>query len=475
MYLTRLRSAYHSGKLDPKTAQGLFVDAQYLLCVGRASWAPPDASLYPAPVSHWIEELLHIAIRLVACYLRSPAEYAEDGLLSRAIALLLFCAAQAEQFDAVRPAVDRVVQDLSCADALVPFFVSARHSLAVTLLLDTYGDALSAPALAAACAFLSRCPTLCARVPRFLPRLECARYASLAALVRVQLRVQHRPRCAAELSECAALVDGALAADSGSFALWHAKAYLCALGADVCGAFACVRRALALRPQDPRVVLLALRVLRANGQPEHAAALAESALRQFQLQSKWIRVELMRALAEAEQEDAFNECANELFREFPDDADVLCSITKAQLARRGGGFVTTKFVKAWAAVDDGSADFFFCFAQFCVLQKDYDEAKRFMHMAINVDPYRAEYYCGMAHACLFEGEVEEAREAAKMGIEIDPCSFMLWKVYEMCLSEEKEEEELEEVRQKLEQLRGFGEIELENIELILFQNDSSLN
>ena len=92
-------------------------------------------------------------------------------------------------------------------------------------------------------------------------------------------------------------------------------------------------------------------------------------------------------------------------------------------------------------------------------------------MAIDINPYNADYYGGLVNMHIFEGEIEEAKDTAKLGLEINPYSLHLWKAYLKCLSETEDSRELPLVHEKIAQLKSFGEISLDNVDLILFQNE----
>lgn len=476
MTITQLREAYGSNNLDFKTALGMAVDAQNLLCIDRSVWKPPSSSLYPKPVSHWLEELLYVSFRLIECYLHDPKQYLENDFLTKSVSFLLFSASQIEQFDVVLPAIDRIVQDLVCVDLLIPFFISAQHNLAVTLLLDTYGDKMSDCSLISACLFLSKFKNLNNRVPKYLERFEnrsaSEKYVEQIALIKIQMLILNKPLCKIEkiLPRCFDIVDKALEKKENSFQLWYAKAYLYTLKRDLKNAFSCIDKTMKLKPYDSRIVLLALRILRANHQPKAALSVANNCQKQFQIENKWIKIEKLFAALESNQKNLVNTYITELLSQYSKDTSVFSNVTKLCLIS-GDYNKATRIIKNWAPYDNYSSDFYFYFSQLCLVQKEYDEAKKFINMAIDINPYNADYYGGLVNMHIFEGEIEEAKDTAKLGLEINPYSLHLWKAYLKCLSETEDSRELPLVHEKIAQLKSFGEISLDNVDLILFQNE----
>ncbi|KAH0785643.1 TPR Domain containing protein [Histomonas meleagridis] len=462
-----LREAYESKKLDKETGEKILVNAKKVIC-SRRDWCPPAPDLYSREINHWLEELMLTSYRLVEIYLHGPKTYLETDFLSQSVSLLLFCATQMNQLDVVLPVINRIVQDLTCPNLILPFFVAVDHYLAVSLIIDTYGSQINKSILLSACCFLCKYRNFNDRI---LPILDTLDYPEQVSSIRVQLELldQSIDNLSTCLQKCNLILDTALTQNPNSFQLHYNKSYVCALGGDKQGAFDHIKKSISICPFDSRIALLAMRILRSNNQPSAAIRISDVLFNEFRITNKWISIEKLYSLAEKQPKNfAISNC-DQLLLKYPNDIDVLSSMIRLCLMKEEFS-KATELMKKWESNSERSSDFYFYFSQLCMNSKEYDQANEYIKMAIDIEPENAEYHCMFSCYLYLDGNFEQGKEEAKLALILNPNYKNALEIYLKCLQDdEAEQSEIDRINQRIRELEENKPIDLSNIDLMLFQ------
>lgn len=337
-----------------ETAMKLLCFAKNLMTTFRFEWTQPNPSSTCYAKSrdsiipqNWLEELLIVSYRITECFISNPEIYLQRKKVKKDkkyssnqesssqnisastpvdkssneylnqkynldmptcfTSVLLYAAVQLSQLDVIPCIVDKMVQNLICADLIIPFFVRTDNFMAVSLIINAYSDKMSDFTLLCACIYLSRYQTFNDKCKGLMDKLELKATGYIEshahkestnsnssedsnidnsrmivskliietiASVRISFLIHNQPLkvIRERRDECFKIINDAIAKFPDSFQLYYNLAYMYALVGNKDKCFESLKKSLQLKPNDARSILFMMRVLRSRKQPRAALA-----------------------------------------------------------------------------------------------------------------------------------------------------------------------------------------------------------
>jgi tetratricopeptide (TPR) repeat protein len=372
-------------------------------------------------------------------------------MVTEMVSVLFFAAAQLRRLSdpEISSSVDRIVQNLVCADILIPFFVSRCNHLAVALLLDAYSDRISPAVKVCGCLCLAKFPSFWPQVSRLLSSLE-SHFPVQTFAIRLNLMTQNQPikTIFSKADEIRRLVQEGLADHPASAQMLYNAAYVEALLRNQEGCLDFVRKAILIEP-DPRALLLLVRLLRSLSQPLRAIQVCHAA----PIRSKLFQIEEAYAIAESVRVADSKTFITEKFASST-DPDVLRAITRFMICL-GDKDAARAWLQRWTQ-QQHTAEFFACQGHIAFLDGKFAEAQKNFAAAIETCPLSAEYHASLSLAYQVEMKREKALEQAKWAIEIDPKSEQSWIALAAATNAEEDRARAIELGKTFVDLSGLG-------------------
>ncbi|OHT13882.1 TPR Domain containing protein [Tritrichomonas foetus] len=459
-------------KTDIETAQNILKYAKDLMTIHRLSWKPPKSKTYFQAPNNWLEELLLLSYRLIYCIIRQPNDFLQTDLPNQFVSLLLYSASQLKQLDVISPLIDQIIQNLMCVDLLIPYFIHIDHFMAVSLLIDAYNEKMCDFTRLISCIYLCKHQNFNKRILPFLDKLE-EKYPSEIASIRLCLTITNKSIQTIEEDKemkntLLNILDDALLATPENFQILYNAAYIHALLGNKEKAYNYLKQSLSFKPSDGRLILFMIRLLRSNSQPNSALSLSRTAKSLLSLnskQKKYIEIDTMFAAAEANQIPKAIRYITQLKRDYPFDTDVMSSVIRLNLMINKTK-EATETLKEWSIFDKETPEYFFCFSQICIENKDYIEAEKFLNAAIEIDPRNAEFQAALSCLLAKQGKMDQAYERALIALKNDPFYPFAWRAMVNAVNGE----EKIQAEDKFAQMQKIY-VDLKNVDILLFQEE----
>ena len=466
--LEKGREIASGAKADVETVRVLLEFSKNLMTKFRAKWSAPVESIYSRSPNNWLEELLFVAIRMIKCFIKDPSLFLETDLPDKMAAVLLFAATQLNQFDVISTLVDQIVQNLTCINILIPYFVHTDNYMAVALILDAYSDKMSDFSILCACLYLCKHQNFNRSIIKFLDTLE-DKYPEEVASIRITLLLYNQPANIMKdrVQECLDIIQRGKEKAPNCFQLLYNEAYLYAILGEKEKAFSLLKESLSYKPFDSRSILFMARILRSNSQPNAALALLKSISKKNT--NKYIEIEKLYVLAESNKYHRIDKYIANLTNKYVNDIEVLCSIIRLNLMLSNKHKEAKAVLEQLSEIDKQTPEYYFCLAQIYIHEKDFVKAEKFLHSAIGIDPTNVEYLSALSIVFAKQGKNKLADERAKQALQIDQFSYYPWiAISNICTGDEKQR-----AIDKATQLRNSS-INMQNIDLILFPEENTI-
>lgn len=455
-----------SKKINVDEALTLITFCKDLMTHLRTIWTPPPEGTYYFVPHSWIEEMLLICYRISECLISNSKTFMEHNIMSQFSAIMVFAAAQLHQIDVLAPVINHIIQYLTFPNMVIPLFVQTQNRLAVSLLLDAYLPQLSSATIMTAVLSLCTDPQYEFQIRPLIDKLE-DKYPEQIASIRAFIIIRNAPQ-SEKISKCDSalrILNTILETHPNSAQILYNLAYISAIKNDKEVAFSFVQRSLSINPNDPRALLLFLRILRSNCQYDQALKVIDAIKHVLDHPDKFLTAEAMFIAAESGDLNRTESLFQKLQRHWPNDPFAMNVAVRINLLLGKPQSAADCFAH-WAEYDKQSPEFFFCFAQLCLASRDYSEAERFLLYAVELAPTYGEYHAALATVFFKNGKKEKAKDRAKFAVQVDPLSMHAWIALALVTSGA----ESADASERAAELRRSS-VDLKCINLILFPSD----